>query len=646
MLDKELFRLPGIKLLLGVMVALSFLEAICIIGEAWGLSHALVALWQGAAFEQTFSYLAVFGISFLAVRVVLNAREAYVGRYAYGQARTERSTLFESIFRTGAPAVQAFGTGTTATMALEGVDAFQKYLETVLPNVVKMVVLPLVFAIVIFCADWVSGIIVVLLLPAMIMLMVLIGKTTAEKSQSQHATFKMMSNHFIDSVRGVATLNMFKISKDYAKRIFTVSEQFRKATMETLKTATLSGATLDMFATLALAAVAIMLGMRLIDGSLALLPALFVLILVPEYFRPIREFAADFHANLEGKNSLHTISAIREATRYVPPAVEVLTWNETSTLFLHEVEKVYDGVSALRPFSGELQGYARVGVIGASGSGKSTLLRLLAGLEDPTINPRDGSATSAQGTTGAAQGATSAQGVAQGTGAAQGATSAQGAAQGATASSPTPFIIRNGGDNTRADRKSGTIPDREMESIALDSLRQASWQDQIAYIPQDPYIFHATVRDNLAFYNPEASDAQIMDALHTLGLTQLLDELPQGLDTLLGEGGRELSGGQAQRIALARVFLDSKRKILLFDEPTAHLDVETEYELKAPMLALMQDKLVVFATHRLHWLDAFDVVYELDDFRAAEHGAESAFERAAKHAVTTELHAAGGDPAC
>lgn len=614
MLDKELFRLPGIKLLLGVMVALSFLEAVCIIGEAWGLSHALVALWQGGTFEQTFSYLAVFGISFLAVRVVLNVREAYVGKYAYEQARAERSTLFESIFRTGAPAVQAFGTGTTATMALEGVDAFQKYLETVLPNVVKMVVLPLVFAIVIFCADWVSGIIVVLLLPAMIMLMVLIGKTTAEKSQSQHATFKMMSNHFIDSVRGVATLNTFKISKDYARRIFTVSEQFRKATMETLKTATLSGATLDMFATLALAAVAIMLGMRLIDGSLALLPALFVLILVPEYFRPIREFAADFHANLEGKNSLHTISAMREATRYVPPAVEVPTWNETSTLFLHEVEKVYDGVSALRPFSGELQGYACVGVIGASGSGKSTLLRLLAGLEDPTISPRDGSATSAQDAAqdaGAAQGATAAQGV------------AQGVAQGATAPSPAPFVIRNGGDNTRADRKSDTIPDREMESIALDSLRQASWQDQIAYIPQEPYIFHATVRDNLAFYNPEASDAQIMDALHTLGLTQLLDELPQGLDTLLGEGGRELSGGQAQRIALARVFLDSKRKILLFDEPTAHLDVETEYELKAPMLALMQGKLVVFATHRLHWLDAFDVVYELDDFRAA-----------------------GGDPAC
>lgn len=606
MLDKELFRLPGIKLLLGVMVALSFLEAVCIIGEAWGLSHALVALWQGAAFEQTLSYLVVFGISFLAVRVVLNAREAYVGKYAYEQARTERSALFESIFRTGAPAVQAFGTGTTATMALEGVDAFQKYLETVLPNVVKMVVLPLVFAIVIFCADWVSGIIVVLLLPAMIMLMVLIGKTTAEKSQSQHATFKVMSNHFIDSVRGVATLNTFKISKDYARRIFTVSEQFRKATMETLKTATLSGATLDMYATLALAAVAIMLGMRLIDGSLTLLPALFVLILVPEYFRPIREFAADFHANLEGKNSLHTISAMREATRYVPPVVEVPTWNETSTLFLHKVEKVYDGVSALRPFSGELQGYARVGVIGASGSGKSTLLRLLAGLEDPTISPRDGSATSAQGA-----------------GAAQGATAAQGVAQGATAPSPAPFVIRNGGDNTRADRKSDTIPDREMERIALDSLRQALWQDQIAYIPQDPYIFHATVRDNLAFYNPEASDAQIMDALHTLGLTQLLEELPQGLDTLLGEGGRELSGGQAQRIALARVFLDSKRKILLFDEPTAHLDVETEYELKAPMLALMQGKLVVFATHRLHWLDAFDVVYELDDFRAV-----------------------GGDPAC
>lgn len=630
MLDKEPFRLPGIKLLLGVMVALSFLEAVCIVGEAWGLSHALVALWQGETFEQTVSFLIVFGISFFAVRVVLNVREAYVGKYAYKQARSERSALFESIFRTGAPAVQAFGTGTTATMALEGVDAFQKYLETVLPNVVKMVVLPLVFAIVIFCADWVSGIIVVLLLPAMIVLMVLIGKTTAEKSQSQHATFKVMSNHFIDSVRGVATLNTFKISKDYARRIFTVSEKFRKATMETLKTATLSGAVLDMYATLALAAVAIMLGMRLIDGSLTLLPALFVLILVPEYFRPVREFAADFHANLEGKNSLRTIFAIREATRYVPPAVSVPEWNEASALSLRHVVKAYDGVPALYPFTGELKGYARVGVIGASGSGKSTLLRLLAGLEDPTIGSCDAGASAGAGDARDA-------GASRGVGVSQGATAAQDAAQGAGADAGA--------------QASFVISDGERTSIQLDSLRQASWQNQIAYIPQDPYIFHATVRDNLAFYNPEATDAQIMDALHALGLTQLLNELPQGLDTMLGEGGRELSGGQAQRIALARVFLDSKRKILLFDEPTAHLDVETEYELKEPMLALMQDKLVVFATHRLHWLDAFDVVYELDDFRAAERAIECAIEkvpvRVPKQVTKcTAAHTAGGEQAC
>ncbi len=552
MFDTELFRLPGIKLLLGVLTALSFLEAACIVGEAWGLSHALVALWQGALFEQTIGYCIVFGASFLAVRIVLNIREAYVGRYAYKQARAERGALFESIFRTGAPAIQAFGTGTTAAMALEGVDAFQKYLEIVLPNLVKMVVLPFVFAIVIFCADWASGLIVVMLLPAMIMLMVLIGKTTAEKSQSQHATFKVMSNHFIDSVRGVATLNTFRISKDYAVRIFAVSERFRKATMETLKTATLSGATLDMFATLALAAVAIMLGMRLIDGSLMLLPALFVLILVPEYFRPIREFAADYHANLEGINSLHTIAAIRQATSYIPPAVSLPAWDEESSLSIHDLEKSYDGVCALNPFTAQFRGFERIGVIGASGSGKSTLLRLLAGLEDPTSQV-DPSATSRT----------------------------------------SPFTI----DGT----------------IALESLRQTDWQSQIAYIPQDPYIFHATVRENLAFYNPQATDTQILEALDTLGLMQLLDELPQGLDTLLGEGGRELSGGQAQRIALARVFLDSKRKILLFDEPTAHLDVETEYELKGPMLALMQDKLVVFATHRLHWLDAFDTVYVLDE---------------------------------
>lgn len=139
-------------------------------------------------------------------------------------------------------------------MALEGIDKMKEYLKLVLPKLVNMMVLPLMFAFAIACADWVSGVIVIILLPSMVLLMVLIGKTTAEKSRVQHGAFKVMSNHFIDSVRGLPTLSTFAVSKTYADRVYEVSERFREATMKMLKSAQLSGAVLDLFATLAIAA--------------------------------------------------------------------------------------------------------------------------------------------------------------------------------------------------------------------------------------------------------------------------------------------------------------------------------------------------------------------------------------------------------
>ena len=97
-----------------------------------------------------------------------------------------------------------------------------------------------------------------------------------------------------------------------------------------------------------------------------------------------------------------------------------------------------------------------------------------------------------------------------------------------------------------------------------------------------------------------------------MGLDTLIEELPQGIDTLIGEGAHSLSGGQAQRIAFARAFLNKECGVLIFDEPTAHLDIETELELKDRMLELMEGKLVFLATHRLHWLSAMDTVLVLE----------------------------------
>jgi ATP-binding cassette subfamily C protein CydD len=104
------------------------------------------------------------------------------------------------------------------------------------------------------------------------------------------------------------------------------------------------------------------------------------------------------------------------------------------------------------------------------------------------------------------------------------------------------------------------------------------------------------------------------------GLAPFVAELPDGLDTMMGESGRQVSGGQAQRIALARLLLDTQRKVLLFDEPTAHLDVETEYDLKQTMAPILASHLVFFATHRLHWLDQMDYVLVMHNGVIVEQG--------------------------
>ncbi len=160
----------------------------------------------------------------------------------------------------------------------------------------------------------------------------------------------------------------------------------------------------------------------------------------------------------------------------------------------------------------------------------------------------------------------------------------------------------------------------EVDGVALPDLRMDDWRAQVAYIPQNPRIFSASLRDNIAFYKPGSSDEEVMRAVAAVGLEGLVGLMPRGLDTFVGEGGRWLSGGQAQRLSLARAFLDDRRRVLVFDEPTAHLDIETELELKERALPLMKGRLVFFATHRLHWLADMDLAVVLSEGRAVQVG--------------------------
>ncbi|MBB6443446.1 thiol reductant ABC exporter subunit CydD [Bacillus benzoevorans] len=158
-----------------------------------------------------------------------------------------------------------------------------------------------------------------------------------------------------------------------------------------------------------------------------------------------------------------------------------------------------------------------------------------------------------------------------------------------------------------------------MDGVKINNFSHAGWQEQIIYIPQHPYIFSGTIADNIKLYAPDASREEIEEAIKVTGLTEFVDKLPNGLDEQIGQGGRMLSGGEEQRIALTRSLLQ-ERPIMLFDEPTAHLDIETEHEIKQMLLPLMQQRLVFFATHRLHWMREMDIIFVLDNGKLVEIG--------------------------
>ena len=469
--------------------------------------------------------------------------------YIAATGKALRRRLLDKIFALGPSFAQKQGTGNLVTMTMEGIRRIENYLSLFGSKTVNVLVIPLMVLIYSLYLDSRSALTMFLVLPIVITFMVLLGQVARARATKQYRSYRTLANHFVDSLRGLETLKLLGLSANYAKTVGAVSDNYRRATMGTLTVAFMSGFALDFFSTISIAIIALFLGLRLLNGTLLLAPALTMLILAPEYFLPIREFGGDYHATLEGKKALEAVETVLSQPE-IPADLngqEIALWSESARITLTDISVGSDSpsdlsaASRLEKLSFSWQGHGKIGIIGASGAGKSTMIELLGGFLHPS---------------------------------------------------------------------SGAI---RINTTLLSHLRHPTWQKQILYIPQRPYIFYASIADNIRFYTPWATDEQVSHAVRESGLGSLVASFPLGLQEPIGEGGRALSGGQEQRIALARAFLDSERRILLFDEPTAHVDIETEYELKKTMLPLMENRLVFFATHRLHWMQEMDWVLLIDN---------------------------------
>ncbi|MFD3752081.1 thiol reductant ABC exporter subunit CydD [Streptomyces cyaneofuscatus] len=293
-----------------------------------------------------------------------------------------RGRLLERAAHLGPGWLSGQRTGSLVALATRGVDALDDYFARYLPQLGLAVVVPVAVLARIVTEDWVSAAIIVVTLPLIPLFMILIGWATQSRMDRQWQLLSRLSGHFLDVVAGLPTLKVFGRAKAQAESIRTITTQYRRATLRTLRIAFLSSFALELLATLSVALVAVTIGMRLVHGELDLYTGLVVLILAPEAYLPIRQVGAQYHAAAEGLSAAEEIFAVLETE---PRAAGTEDVPDSTRLELEGVTVRHEGRTdpSLDAASLTVEPGETVALVGPSGVGKSTLLNVVLGFALP-----------------------------------------------------------------------------------------------------------------------------------------------------------------------------------------------------------------------------------------------------------------------
>ncbi|WP_249975939.1 thiol reductant ABC exporter subunit CydD [Vreelandella olivaria] len=525
---------------------LALFSVVLLIIQSWLLAtlfHHWLQLWQGTEAARYQSGVLFGLIICLVLRPLLQAGREWLSRQASQRARIAlRSQLLEQLERLG-PARRHLGSdGALGTQVLEQVDALDGYISRYRVQSLLAVMVPcLVAAVVAFYSPLSAGLMLATA-PLVPLFMVLVGRAAASASQQQFSALARMGGRFLDLVRGMATLTRMGATAQAEDSVADASEAYRTRTMRVLKLAFLSSAVLEFFAALAIALVALYLGL----GLLGLLPwakgevpvpyqgALFILLLAPEFYAPLRQLGADYHARAEATGAMLSLSPLLEAGTWQPqgqqPSAKVRV--EPLHLACHELAVCGEGGRLrLAPLSLMLAAGERLLIQGESGVGKSSFLEALLGFS---------------------------------------------AYQGS--------VMVNG--------------------CELSQWPGDVWRCQLGYLGQQPPVLGGSIAENLRLACPDKTDTELIEALEWVGLWPILVR-GDGLFTRLGERGQGLSGGQLQRLGLAQLLLRDAA-LWLFDEPTAHLDPDSAWQLNTLIGRLSRGRSVIIVSHEsvgLEWVE-------------------------------------------
>ncbi len=562
---------PSARLGLRAAIACGFVAATLVVAAAFLLAAVVARVFlDGADLAAVAPLLAAIAALAVVRAGCVWAAEVLAQRASSSLKGTLRAALTERLLRLGPAYAAGERTGELVAVLTAGIETLDAWVVSFQPARALAVLVPALVLLVTLAIDPLSALVLVVTGPVLVLLLALIGGRARALTERRFLELRWMSAFFADMLRGIATLKMFGRSEEQVENVGAVGRTYSDTTMEVLRTAFQTALVLEWGGAVATALVAVEVSLRLMAGSMDFGRALTVLIVTPEFFLPLRHLAIRFHAGAAG--------------------------DAAAARMLEILDTPLPGTHAMA---------AAAGAAAAPATPPATPAPVRApapATSPPEIRFTDVHVAYEDGARPALRGLSLV--------VPAGLTVALVGESGAGKSTAAGLLLRFVG----ADAGAVTV-----DGEPLDGIDPAAWRRSIAWVPQAPHLFAATVADNIRLARPDATDAQVEAAARDADADGFIRALPQGYATMLGEDGARLSGGQQQRIAIARAFLRDAPVVVL-DEATSHLDAASERAIADAVARLVRRRTVLLISHRLRLAARADLVAVLHAGVAVEVG--------------------------